>query len=196
MPPRNYEPPVIEILPSSCSRPSTSSSSSHDPFTAITSDDTPKDKSVPPVTEILPSSCSRPIASSSSSYDPSSAITDHTLGDKDHHLTQTPGQETDNATSRTPTYKGIPLTIADVVNRFPEIRSFSAKKCGRTRAHILCTTCQEYEEMAKKSSKNGTIAIASGVRENCSDRLERVIDHMTSEPHIAATNKKKMDEAW
>ena len=50
--------------------------------------------------------------------------------------------------------------------------------------------------MAKKSSKNGTIAIASGVRADCSDRLERVIDHMTSEPHIAATNKKKMDEAW
>ena len=50
--------------------------------------------------------------------------------------------------------------------------------------------------MAKKSSKNGTIAIASGVREDCSDRLERVIDHMTSEPHIAATNKKEMDEAW
>ena len=49
--------------------------------------------------------------------------------------------------------------------------------------------------MAKKSSKNGTIAIASGVRADCSDRLERVIDHMTSEPHIAATNKK-MDEAW
>ena len=42
--------------------------------------------------------------------------------------------------------------------------------------------------MAKKSSKNGTIAIASGVRADCSDRLERVIDHnMTSEPHIAAT---------
>ena len=170
MPPGNYDPsaaitpddtpkekgvpPVIEILPSSCSRPSTSSSNSHDPFTAITSDDTPKDNSVPPVTEILPSSCSRPIASSSSSHDPSTAITpDHTPGDKDHHLTQTPGQETDNATSRTPTYKGIPLTIADVVNKFPELRSFSAKKCGRTRAHILCTTCQEYEEMAKKSCK-------------------------------------------
>ena len=50
--------------------------------------------------------------------------------------------------------------------------------------------------MAKESYKNGTIAIASGVRADCSDRLERVIDHMTSEPHIAATNKKKMDEAW
>ena len=50
--------------------------------------------------------------------------------------------------------------------------------------------------MAKTSSKNGTIAIANGVREDCSDRLERVIDHMTSEPHMAATNKKKMDEAW
>ena len=50
--------------------------------------------------------------------------------------------------------------------------------------------------MAKISSKNGTIAIASGVRAVCSDRLERVIDHMTSEPHIAATNKKKMDKAW
>ena len=49
--------------------------------------------------------------------------------------------------------------------------------------------------MAKKSSKNGTIAIASCVRADCSDRLERVIDHMTSEPHIAATSKKKMDEA-
>ena len=145
-----------------------------------------------PVTEILPSSCSRPIASSSSRHDTSTAITpDHTPGDKDHHLNQTPGQETDNATSRqrpsssrTPTYKGIPVTIADVVNKFPELRSFSAKKCGRTRAHILCTTCQEYEEMARKSSKNGTIAIASGVGADCSDRLERVIDHMTSEPHI------------
>ena len=145
MPPGNYDPsaaitpddtpkdkgvpPVIEILPSSCSRPSTSSSSSHHPFTAITSDDAPKDKSVPPVTDILPSSCSRPIASSSSSHDPSTAITpDHTPGDKDH-LTKTPGQETDNASSgqrpsssRTPTYQGIPLTIADVVNKFPELR--------------------------------------------------------------------------
>ena len=50
--------------------------------------------------------------------------------------------------------------------------------------------------MAKKSSKNGTIAIARGVRAEYSDRLERVIDHMTSEPHVAATSKKKMDEAW
>ena len=110
--------------------------------------------------------------------------------------------ETDNATShqrpsssRTPTYKGIPLTIADVVNKFPELRSYSAKKCGRTRAHVLCTTCQEYEEMAKKSSKNGTMPIARGVKTDCSDKLERVIDHMTSEPHMVATSKKKMDEA-
>ena len=65
-------------------------------------------------------------------------------------------------------------------------------------AHILCTTCQEYEEMAKKSSKNGTIAIASGVRADCGDRLERVFDHkiMTSKPRIAVTKKTKMDEAW
>ena len=41
--------------------------------------------------------------------------------------------------------------------------------------------------MAKKISKNGTIATASGVKADCSDRLERVIDHMTCEPHIAAT---------
>ena len=137
---------------------------------------------VPPVTDILLSSCSRPIASSSSSHDPSTAITpDHIPGDKDHHLTQTPGQETDNATSgqqpsssRTPTYKAIPLTIADVVNKFPELRSFSAKKFCRTMAHILCTTCQENEEMAKKSSKNGTISIAIGVRADCSDRLETI----------------------
>ena len=81
-------------------------------------------------------------------HDPSTAITpDHTPDDKDHHLIQTPGQETDKATpgqrppsSRTTTYKGIPLTIADV-NKFPKLRSFLEKKCGRTRAHILCTTC-------------------------------------------------------
>ena len=30
---------------------------------------------------------------------------------------------------------------------------------------------------------------------DCGDMLERVIDHMTSEPHTAATNTK-MDEAW
>ena len=93
---------VIEILPSSCSRPITSSSSSHDPFTAITSDDTAKYKSVPPVTEILPSSCSRPITSSSSSHDPFTAITpDHTPGDKDHHLTQTLGNRQRNFTPET-----------------------------------------------------------------------------------------------
>ena len=50
--------------------------------------------------------------------------------------------------------------------------------------------------MAKKSSKNGTMPIARGVRTDCSDKLERVIDNMTSEPHMAATSKKKMDEAW
>ena len=49
--------------------------------------------------------------------------------------------------------------------------------------------------MAKKSSKNGTMPIARDVRTDCSDKLERVIDHMTSEPHMAATSKKKMDEA-
>ena len=146
----------------------------------------------------------RPSASSSSTLDLFTSIThDHTPDDKDHHLTQTPGQETDYATSgqrpsssRTPTYKGIPLTIADIVNKFPELRSFSAKKYGRTRAHILYTTCQEYEEMAKKSYKNCTISIASGVRADYSNMLERVIDHTTSKPHITATNKKKMDEAW
>ena len=50
--------------------------------------------------------------------------------------------------------------------------------------------------MAKKSSKNGTMPIARGVMTDCSDKLERVIDHMTSEPHMTATSKKKMDEAW
>ena len=50
--------------------------------------------------------------------------------------------------------------------------------------------------MGKEFFFNGTIAIASGIRADCSDRLERVIDHMTSELHIGATNKKKMDEAW
>ena len=49
--------------------------------------------------------------------------------------------------------------------------------------------------MATKSSKNCTLTIASSVRADCSDRVERVIDHMTSKPHIA-TNKKKMDEGW
>ena len=48
--------------------------------------------------------------------------------------------------------------------------------------------------MAKKSFKNGTMPIARGVRTDCSDKLERVFDHMTSEPHMAATSKKKVDE--
>ena len=45
---------------------------------------------------------------------------------------QTPGQKTDNATSGQrpsssvmPTYKGIRLTIANVDNKFPEIRKES-----------------------------------------------------------------------
>ena len=50
--------------------------------------------------------------------------------------------------------------------------------------------------MEEKSYKNGTMAIANGVMVDCNDRLERVIDHMTSEPQIAETNMKKMDEAW
>ena len=59
MPPGNYDPSAAitsddipkdkvyhqsEVLPSSCSRPITSSSSSHDPSTAITPDHTPGDK--------------------------------------------------------------------------------------------------------------------------------------------------------
>ena len=207
MPPGNYDPsaaiipddtpkdkgvpPVIEILPSSCSRPSTSSSSSHDPFTAITSDDTPKHKRVPPVTEILPSSCSRPIASSSSSYDPSTAITpDHTLGDKDHHLTWSGNRQRNFP--HTDVQRNS-VNYCRCCQQIPRASLIFGKEMWPNKgSHI----CQEYEEMAKKSSKNGTIAIASGVRADCSDRLERVIDHMTSEPHIAATNKKKMDEAW
>ena len=82
--------------------------------------------------EILPSSCSRSSTSSSSSHDPSTAITPgHTPDDKDYHLTQTPGQETNNATShqrpsrsRTPTYKGIPLILQVLSTNSPSFAHF------------------------------------------------------------------------
>lgn len=49
---------------------------------------------------------------------------------------------------------------------------------------------------SKKFSKNGTIPIADGVRCDSQNKLERIIDHLTTEAHNTATNLAQMQMKW
>jgi hypothetical protein len=95
-------------------------------------------------------------------------------------------------TKKSEWYKGSKLDISWILQTY----SFFQKiKLGK-RYGIKCKTCFTHIHEAKKFSKNGTIPIADGVRCDSQNKLERIIDHLTTEAHNAATNLDQMQMKW
>ncbi|KAL4148449.1 hypothetical protein QTP88_002689 [Uroleucon formosanum] len=111
--------------------------------------------------------------------------------------TESYGKITDTIAEPTETkksewYKGSKLDISWILQTY----SFFQKiKLGK-RYGIKCMTCFTHIQEAKKFSKNGTIPIADGVRCDSQNKLERIIDHLTTEAHNAATNLDQMQIKW
>uniref|UniRef100_A0A2S2QDI7 Uncharacterized protein n=1 Tax=Sipha flava TaxID=143950 RepID=A0A2S2QDI7_9HEMI len=111
--------------------------------------------------------------------------------------TESYGKITDTIAEPTETkksewYKGSKLDISWILQTY----SFFQKiKLGK-RYGIKCMTCFTHIQEAKKFSKNGTIPIADGVRCDSQNKLERIIDHLTTEAHNAATNLDQMQMKW
>ena len=76
--------------------------------------------------------------------------------------------------------------MTGIIAQFSELQEFEAVRNGRKRIHVRCKVCKEHEDEAKKLSKNGSVAIAQGVRADGEDRLKLIVDHLQSSIHKAA----------
>ena len=93
-------------------------------------------------------------------------------------------------------YHGIKLDLKFIIESFPELQSYTAKKNVKKRLHVVCNLCKEYLDVAKKYSRNGKIGIANGVRADDEERLKLMIDHVFSEMHKAKRDQKQLELMW
>ena len=93
-------------------------------------------------------------------------------------------------------YHGIKLDIKFIIQRFPELQGYTARKNGKKRPLVVCNLCKEYLDVAQKYSRNGKIGIANGVRVDDEERLKLIIDHVFSEMHKATRNQKQLELMW
>jgi hypothetical protein len=61
---------------------------------------------------------------------------------------------------------------------------------------VHCNICKTNEAEAAKYSKNGIVPLASGIRVDGIQKLERIVDHVTSKAHEAAAEASKLAELW
>ena len=66
-------------------------------------------------------------------------------------------------------------------------------KNGRKRIHVLCKVCNEYEAKAKRLSKNGSVAIAQGIRADGGERHKLAVEHLQSSAHKAAIRQQQLE---
>lgn len=67
---------------------------------------------------------------------------------------------------------------------------------GKLRPFIQCNVCKEYEDVARKFSKNHSMPIADGIRVDDQHKLRKVIEHLEGEPHRHAVLAKEKHEQW
>lgn len=89
-------------------------------------------------------------------------------------------------------YKGTKLESSWILNTYPCLEKV---KLGK-RSGMKCTTCFKQIQEAKKFSKNGSVPIADRVRMDVHRELERIVDHLHSESHIAAEQLEQMQQRW
>lgn len=89
-------------------------------------------------------------------------------------------------------YKGSKLDASWLLQTYD---FFEKLKLGNKRSGIKCTICFKHIQEAQKFSQNGSLPIADGVRCDGKKGLERIIDHLTSESHKAASNLDEMEKS-
>jgi len=89
-------------------------------------------------------------------------------------------------------YKGFKLDVSWLLKTYQCLEKI---KLGN-RNGIKCQLCWKHITEAQKYSKNGRVPIADGVRCEGKERLERIIDHLKSEVHLAASRLDCMQEKW
>ena len=78
-----------------------------------------------------------------------------------------------------------------------DILSVYHEKIGsRKRLLAKCLICNQFEEDAKKHSRNGIVYLAHGVRCDSMEKLVKIVDHFKSNAHQAAVDAKKFKELW
>ena len=64
------------------------------------------------------------------------------------------------------------------------------------RPFIYCTICRDFEAVAKAHFKNGIVPMASGIKVDSQEKLQRVVTHIEAKGHEAAANAKIQHDLW
>lgn len=93
-------------------------------------------------------------------------------------------------------YHGLKLDLDWLLNTYTFLQKSTRYEGNRNRNYVSCTICGKFKDEAAKVSKNGTVALAEGIRVDSDKKIERIIDHLHSKPHLAAIETKKAAELW
>lgn len=99
-------------------------------------------------------------------------------------------------------YRGYKLSIDSIVRKAGEgiLKSYMEKcKIGmgvRNRMFVKCLVCAEFEEAARQLSHNNQVYAAKGIRCDGKKKLQDVVDHLFSRPHLSALKEKELLSLW
>lgn len=89
------------------------------------------------------------------------------------------------------------LSVEWFLKNYGECLSLTRSKIdGKTRPFLHCNVCKEFENVAKSTSKNGSVHIANGMRVDSQEKLQRVMTHLNGKSHNDALLAKKNHELW
>ena len=90
-------------------------------------------------------------------------------------------------------YKGLKLDADWLIKSFPDV--LEKIQLGR-RNGLKCNVCFRQITTALKSSKNGRVAMADGIRSDGTKELQRIIDHLKSKAHASALEADIAEKLW
>ena len=83
-----------------------------------------------------------------------------------------------------------------LVNQHDCLVLFTDRVSNRNRPMMRCNLCSEFESEASKFSLNRSVPMARGIPVHNSRQLQRVVDHLLSEPHKAAKSIQQKTKLW
>lgn len=93
-------------------------------------------------------------------------------------------------------YKGYKLDLPWLLSAYTFLHKFIQVEGNRNRVYVNCKICHEFKSEAAKFSKNGNVPLAEGIRIDGNLKLQRIIDHLESQVHSAASEAKKASDLW
>lgn len=120
------------------------------------------------------------------------SVTLSTRTDSSSSTSVTTVNESQLSSTNTEWYKGLKLDVPWLLQTFPMLKKI---KLGK-RSGLKCMVCFDEITEAKKFSRNGQVPIADGIRCDGKRELMRVVDHLCSDAHDAASKVVDSRKLW